>query len=1014
MTSALRKAIPSGILKSVKSLHHRWQTLSITTKFSVGFGGLLGLIIFAFVNSYLAFEIVSGQADKDISTSIELQRLVLEMDRRLRESRNHQRDFFLRYPEIGFAEARDIYAQQAVQNIDEILRLIAQFRELIKTDWVSDSLQRKNVDLNLYLLSADRYEKTFVEAVNLVTRLADEKHGLQAQLYQTGFQIEKSLESLEISLKEQYQALRIAKKEYLITRQRPYMQSAFNLLLELRQEIAESNELSSEKKGEIFRQLDDYQNIGQEILKLDVEIRSRFRDFDLQAQTIDSISDQLIILANEEVKKSEKKIEKASQFVSIILIVSFLIGIIFTALIARLFKVSITENILKLTQGVERIKMGRLDHRVEMNTQDELGELAEGFNQMATQIQALVNNLENQVAAQTVELRKREALLNETQKISQLGGWELNLKTQELIWTQEVYHIYGLDQDYQPTWEEMLSFFEGEARCQLEESIQQAIANCISFDLELPLKCHSGELIWVRFIGKPFCEEDKVTKLKGAFQNITDRKVIEVALQKAKEAADNANKAKTEFLSNMSHELRTPLNGILGYTQILKRSKNIQGEDRKGIEVIHQCGSHLLTLINDILDMSKIEARKIELYQQPFDLNYFLDGVASICKIKAVQKGLDFKSIYSPDLPHTIVADQKRLRQVLINLIGNAIKFTDQGQITFKVELIDHLSREQQTLAKIKFDVEDTGIGIIPEQLTKIFSPFEQAGDPSRMSEGTGLGLAISQSIVQLMGGKIAVDSQPNRGSKFFFEVEFLLDLHSTKPQLNVLDYPIRGYEGKRRTILVIDDRWENRSLVANLLSPLGFTLVEATDGKEGLEQVKKVNPDLVITDIFMPIMDGLEFTQTLRHLDRFKEIPIIASSASLAEFDEVQTQGIGWNDFITKPIETEVLLASLKKHLSLTWIYDESYDLNPWGASPVQGNSDTMFFPPKSELQNLYQAARIGDIEGMESEIKRLTTVDEKYDRFANHTLHLLDEFAIEEIKALLEEFFQKVENTV
>ncbi|MDJ1174192.1 ATP-binding protein [Roseofilum capinflatum] len=1005
-----------AIFTQFRRLQQWWNRLSITTKFSTGFGGLFGLIILVSINSYIALTIVQGQAKEDIAISVELQRLVLEMDRHLQEARTHQRDFFLRYPEIGFNQAKELYAQKAVESIDRVVQLTSEFKTLIEQPQVSPSLKQTDVDLKLFVSSAQRYEDTFIEAVELVTQLAEDETGLQVQLDDLGRQGRKAIQSLDIQWREQYQALRLAEKEYLITRQRPYMQSAFNLLLELQNGISEDESINTEQKVELFNLLESYRYTAEKLVQVNTSIESRFRDFDLQAQTIDEISGQLITLTNEEVIKAENKVGKASQLIYFILLSSALFGLFFIGIVARLFKNGITQRILKLTQGVNQLKQGSLDHRLSIESEDELGELAAGFNQMASQLQTLVNDLEQQVAEKTVAIRKSEALLNETQKIGQLGGWEFNPQTQQLIWTQEVYQIHQVEPEYVPTLEGMLSFFEEKYKIKLKQKIDEAIAHLTDFDLELPLIPDSGDLIWVRVIGQPFQVEDQGVKLKGTLQNITDRKEIEIALQQAKQEADSANQAKTEFLSSMSHELRTPLNGILGYTQILKRSKTLEGEDRKGVEVIHECGSHLLTLINDILDMAKIESRKIELDEEPLELSYFLDGVTSICKIKAHQKKLGFKSIYSPQLPKTIIVDPKRLRQVLINLIGNAIKFTDTGEITFEVNVLDSISKDGQQFAKIRFQVEDTGIGITPEQLEKIFSPFEQAGDKSRMSEGTGLGLAISQNIVQLMGGQLQVASVPNEGSRFFFEIQCLLAEDQTPAECSIQEHLVTGYLGRRRTILVIDDRWDHRSLVVNLLNSLGFVVIEATDGQEGLKEAKKVKPDLIITDIFMPVMDGLELTQILRHLHELKHIPIIISSASISGLEAESNQGLDCNDFIAKPIDTDVLLSSLKKHLNLTWIYAENQELDHLDYPIDQAKNSSlvpMTFPPKSELEKLYHSARIGDIEDMENEIKRLGELDEDYYAFVRYTSELLDEFAIEEIRVLLEDFFQKVENS-
>lgn len=486
-------------------------------------------------------------------------------------------------------------------------------------------------------------------------------------------------------------------------------------------------------------------------------------------------------------------------------------------------------------------------------------------------------------------------------------------------------------------------------------------------------------------------------------------------LKAAKEAADTANQAKSEFLANMSHELRTPLNGILGYAQILQRDKTATPKQQDGLSIIRQCGSHLLTLINDILDIAKIEAQKLELYPQAFQFETFLQEVKEICRIKAEQKEIDFTYQILNRLPVAIHADEKRLRQVLINLLGNAIKFTDQGGVMFKVGIVTDspeffssvdlkdtqlniTNNQQLSIYKIRFQVEDTGVGIPPEQLEKIFLPFEQVGDNARKTEGTGLGLAVSRKIVEMMGGQIKVESNYGKGSKFWFDLDLREAKNWIKPDSPKSDQIVAGYQGEQKKILIVDDRWENRSVIVNMLEPIGFEVVEASNGQEGLEKAHECQPDLIIADLTMPVMDGYEMTRRLRKSPRFRNTIIIASSASVFSFDRQQSREAGCNDFVPKPVQSEELLNTLENYLEVEWIYEAKEERTPQtqdAALPIK----EMLIPPAQELTALHKAARRGYILDIQEEANRLKQLDPAYTAFADKILELAEAFEDEAI---------------
>jgi CheY-like chemotaxis protein len=453
----------------------------------------------------------------------------------------------------------------------------------------------------------------------------------------------------------------------------------------------------------------------------------------------------------------------------------------------------------------------------------------------------------------------------------------------------------------------------------------------------------------------------------------------------------------------MSHELRTPLNGILGYAQIFQKDKTLTHQQKNGVDIIHQCGEHLLTLINDILDISKIEARKMELYPQELPFSQFLEGIVQMCRIRAEQKGITLVYKQLSALPKVILADEKRLRQVLINLLSNAVKFTEKGCITFKVGYV----LAEANGCKIRFSVEDTGIGIALPQLEEIFLPFKQVGENSRKTEGTGLGLAISRQLVEMMGGEIKVESKLGQGSIFWLDLD-LPEVVSPDEVKSADKGNIVAFVGSKRKILVVDDKWENRSVLVNLLQPLGFDVWEATDGLDCVNKARQFKPDLIFMDLVMNVMDGFEATRRLRMLPELNKTVVIAISASVFDFEKQQSLDVGCDGFLPKPIQVDDLLEKLQFHLGLQWIYQDgrNYKQQPKDVHPYPTQNLPLIAPPAEDLAILLDLAMRGNLRGITQVITKLEELDDKLAPFASHLRQLVKGFKGKQIVEFLQKF--------
>lgn len=502
---------------------------------------------------------------------------------------------------------------------------------------------------------------------------------------------------------------------------------------------------------------------------------------------------------------------------------------------------------------------------------------------------------------------------------------------------------------------------------------------------EIAIPGPNNAVFWREIDKAPVIDEyGTVLGIVGIGRDISERKAAETAREAALAEAMRLAKLRSEFIAYMSHELRTPLNGILGYAQILQQDRTLDERNTVALNVIRQSGEHLLALVEDILDLARIETGRLELTVSNISLGRFLSIVTGIVRVKALQKGLEFTCDLAPDLPEDIRGDEKRLRQVLLNLLTNAVELTDQGHVLLRVSRV--------TPSRLCFAIQDTGIGIDAAELETLFHYFEQSGNRRHRSDGMGIGLAISQQLVHLMGGDIEVKSRGGEGTTLHFELELPMAEVLSPPRLSL---PIATeYTGPRRKILIVGEIAENRTAAVNLLAPLGFDTIESGSGREALELARSTLPDLILMDDNLPDMDRQETTQRLT-----MQIPIVVWSANAP--DDAKKAYPGAGDFTPKSTNQAELLTQIAELLDFEWIFAQSLGNS---AKPDE-SAEPLVFPPNEEMQTLYQLAQQGNMRDIMHYAERIAGLDPGYCLFAARLRSLAEGYQSKAIFAFVEQ---------
>jgi PAS domain S-box-containing protein len=558
---------------------------------------------------------------------------------------------------------------------------------------------------------------------------------------------------------------------------------------------------------------------------------------------------------------------------------------------------SIAYPIARLAEAVSRVEYGEWDVPFDVRAGDEIGVLARSFQRMIQELKRSKSRVED---------------------ILHSMGDSLVVVDRE-----------GKIQAANPATCALLGYPEGELLGERIERITSATA--LLDETRLQEKESSGgiEVEYIAQSGLKIPVLASVARMgdnSGAVicmaQDLRDRMRTEQELLRAKETAESANRAKSAFLANMSHEIRTPLNAIMGYSQLMIRDSKLGSDAKDSLNIINRSGVHLLALINDILEMSKIEAGQVEMNPVPFDLSDLVTEVGVMFRLRAEAKGVRLEIDFGADCPRSVDCDEGKLRQIIINLVGNAVKFTERGLVRLRLSA----TRRENGQLWLSTHVEDTGPGISAEEQKGLFRPFVQSQSGRSLQGGTGLGLAISQQFVRLMGGEIRLTSEPGKGSTFSFEVP----IQSVEAKLvseRSVPRRVSGLQPERRApnVLIVDDEPNNRGWLASLLKIIGFGVREAEDGASAVRLWQEWKPDLILMDMRMPVMDGLEATRRIRQQPGGPETVILALTASALDDERRAFMQSGVNDYITKPFQSDELLRKIQAQLNLGYTYEDT-----------------------------------------------------------------------------------------
>ncbi len=541
--------------------------------------------------------------------------------------------------------------------------------------------------------------------------------------------------------------------------------------------------------------------------------------------------------------------------------------------------------------------------------------------------QLVMDQMEIRLGARRIDDLNHQILLAQERtklavRAGNVGVWGLELASQRFDWDEQMHNLYEQRPNrfaYSPA--EWLELIVPQDRARVQSAWEATVNEGTPFEQEFRVPTISGSPRYLKGLAQAFKDQAGcVTRILGTNWDVTAERLASETLRQAKEAAEAAERAKSSFLANMSHELRTPLNAVIGFAEVMKHDHSLSKVNKEYVNIINHSGSHLLSLINEVLDMAKVESGRMELLENDLNLPIFLKTVSSMIGMRAEKKDLQFIKEFASDLPDFIRTDELKFRQILLNLLSNAIKFTTQGEVRL---LAGFTAGATPDYGSVFVEVSDTGPGMSAEEMDKLFTPFQQGQAGRQSQEGTGLGLVLSQKFVELMGGTMTVRSTPGAGSSFGFNIQVQV-VQSEAMQESLREVIGLAPDQPRVKVLIVDDVFLIRSVIENLLGAIGFDVRSADCGQEAIALFSSFQPDFIWTDLVMPGMNGDEATRAIRQLPGGDKVKIVCMTASVLAEERANILDSGVDDVLFKPIRESLLLSTMQRLLGIKYIYSD------------------------------------------------------------------------------------------